>query len=78
MAAKKFDTIADELNEELNGRIEFADYDDRPAIIWSDPGEHPNRRYNPNNVAVVYTDEHHTKARIKTELLSYWFVIEIE
>lgn len=66
--------IADELNDELNGSVERCSYDERDCILWSDPTTHPNRRYNPNNVAVAYLTGSPSKEEIKKDLLGYWFV----
>ncbi len=71
-----YDKIADELDEELNGSVQRCSYDG-DCILWSDPTTHPNRRYNPNNVAVVYLYKPLSKVDIKNDLLGYWFIKEV-
>jgi len=63
-----YDTIADELDEELNGTIERCYYDSKDCILRADPSIHPNRRYNENNVQIVYLDSKPSKKRIKEGL----------
>lgn len=69
--------IASELNSELNGFVERCDCNNRDGILWSNPAVHLDRRYNPNNVAIVYLDKPISKADIKNELLSHWFVRQV-
>jgi len=71
-----YEQIAYELDEELTGNIQFCDWDNRPCILWSEPSKHPNIRYNPNNVVILFVDEYQTKEAIKVELLSYYWAIE--
>lgn len=63
-----YDKIADELDDELTGNIERCDYDGRDCILQSDPSIHPNRRFNPNNVSIVYLDSKPSKKEIKAGL----------